>query len=144
MATCTAIESKPLKFLRSTDTDVANLALMAGIKTETNSHQTYNTAAADDTKCMDGNSYPILATGGSNITYGNYSANIFTTKAQYETALTDLGDQTIRAFRREWADGSTSDFLGRVSTVGENTGGDHMEYTLTITKTSIDTFTASA
>jgi hypothetical protein len=141
MATCEAIETKPLTLNRSDD-DGATFALIAGIKSTNNVHQTYNENAADESKCMDGNDYPVLAGGsGSSITYGSSALTVFMTKTQHAQFLTDLGAKSKLDWKISYADGSTSVFKAKVTNVSENHGEDHLEEAVTLTKTSIDTFT---
>jgi hypothetical protein len=144
MATCVAIETKPLTLERSAD-DGTTYALIAGIKSTNNVHQTYNEDAADESKCMDGNDYPVLVGGAStDITYGSSALTVFMTKTQHAQFLTDLGAKTKLDWKISYQDGSTSEFKAKVTNVSENHGEDFLEEAITLTKTTVDTFVASA
>jgi len=144
MANCTTIASKPTKLYRSESLDGAfvDTELIAGIKTITNTHHTYNQNTTTDEVCMDNNTIPASAST-TGVTYGQVALTVVLLPAQHTILLGDSDLQTKLEWKIEYSDGSTDIFQGRATSITEDFSGDYMVESLTIQKTNKSTFLAA-
>lgn len=144
MATCTTIAAKPTKLFRSVTLDgvFVDAELIAGIKTITNSHHTYNQNSSTDEVCMDNNTIPATAST-TDVTYGQVALTVVLLPPQHTILLGDADLQTTLEWKIEYSDGSTDIFQGRATNLTEDFSGDYMVESLTLQKTTKSVFIAA-